>query len=68
MDFDPPFVFSLPDNVERSLQRTVSAAVIKQLRTLSSLGGEAAKYDREKWRAQVSETLHKWSTILTHSF
>jgi hypothetical protein len=52
-DIDAPYIFSLPDNIERSLQRTTSAAVIKQLRALSTVDTEASKYDREKWRAQV---------------
>ncbi len=52
-DTDAPFVFSLPDNIERSLQRTNSAALIKQLRVLGTVDLEASKYDREKWRAQV---------------
>jgi hypothetical protein len=53
MDTDAPYMFTLPDNIERSLQRTSSAAVIKQLRALSVLNVEAAKFDREKWKAQV---------------
>jgi len=52
-DTDSPYIFSLPDNIERSLQRTNSTALIKQLRVLSSSDAEATKYDREKWRAQV---------------
>jgi hypothetical protein len=52
-DTDVPSVFTLPDNIERSLQRTSSAVVIKQLRALSVLNVEAAKFDREKWKAQV---------------
>jgi hypothetical protein len=52
-DTDAPYIFSLPDNIERSLQRTNSTALIKQLRVLSSSDLQAAKYDREKWRAQV---------------
>lgn len=39
-DTDPPFVFSLPDNIERSLQRSSSQAVIKQLRLLSVVDAE----------------------------
>ena len=56
-DVDAPFVFSLPDNIERSLQRSTSAAVINQLRALSTLTSEAKKFDREKWRIQVSVTI-----------
>jgi len=39
-DTDAPFVFSLPDNIERSLQRSSSQAVIKQLRVLSVVDAE----------------------------
>ena len=53
-DTDAPYVFCLPDNIERSLQRVTSSGVIKQLRALSTLDAEASKFDREKWRAQVS--------------
>ena len=52
-DVDAPFVFSLPDNIERSLQRSTSTAVITQLRALSTLASKADKFDREKWRTQV---------------
>lgn len=46
-------MFGLPDNIERSLQRSTSTSVIKQLRALSLLDAAAVKYDREKWRVQV---------------
>lgn len=54
-DIDAPFVFSLPDNIERSLQRSTSSAVIAQLRALSTMTSEVKKFDREKWRTQVRE-------------
>jgi dynein heavy chain 2 len=52
-DTDAPCVFSLPDNIERSLQRTLSTAVISQLRALATFTSEVSKFDREKWRIQV---------------
>ena len=52
-DQDAPYIFNLPDNIERSLQRNLSSALIRSLRILSSHDAEATKYDREKWRAQV---------------
>jgi hypothetical protein len=55
-DADAPYIFSLPDNIERSLQRNNSSQLIKQLRLLSASDSEGNKYDREKWRAQVSVT------------
>jgi hypothetical protein len=54
---DPPYIFNLPDNIERSLQRTNSAMLIRQLRILASSDAEAAKFDREKWRSQVRLSL-----------
>lgn len=63
LDVDAPFVFSLPDNIERSLQRSTSTAVILQLRALSTLTSEADKFDREKWRLQLNPTLELWKTL-----
>ena len=62
-EVDAPFVFSLPDNIERSLQRVTSAAVIRQLRALSTLDAEASKFDREKWRAQLGPVLELWQQL-----
>jgi len=62
-DSDSPFVFGLPDNIERSLQRVTSTAVIKQLRALSALDVEGSKYDREKWRSQLGPVLELWQQL-----
>jgi dynein heavy chain 2 len=62
-DTDTPYVFGLPDNIERSLQRTNSAAVIKQLRALSAVDVEGAKYDREKWRALVRSSYNIFQNL-----
>lgn len=66
-DSDAPYVFCLPDNIERSLQRTSSQAVIKQLRMLSIVDAEGQKYDREKWRIQLNPTLELWQQLLSSS-
>ena len=52
-----PYVFGLPDNIERSLQRTLSAAVLVQLRKLSAVAAESKGFEREKWRAQLGPLL-----------
>jgi hypothetical protein len=52
-DVDSPYIFGLPDNIDRSLQRALSSAVISQLRQLSVTDIETNKYDRERWRSQV---------------
>jgi len=62
-DTDPPSLFCLPDNMERSLQRTTSSNVIKQLRALSAVDVAASKYDREKWRAQLGPILELWQQM-----
>lgn len=62
-DIDAPFVFQLPDNIERSLQRTNSSMLIRQLRLLASGDIQAAKYDREKWRAQLNPILEQWAQL-----
>ena len=64
-DNDAPYVFCLPDNIERSLQRNNSAAVIRQLLTLSSIDVEGSKFDREKWRAQIGPILDLWQQMLS---
>ena len=64
-DSDPPYIFGLPDNIERSLQRVTSAAVIKQLAALSTLDAHASKFDREKWRAQLGPILEMWQQLVS---
>ena len=64
-DSDAPFIFNLPDNIERSLQRSCSQLVIKQLRLLSITDAEGSKYDREKWKAQLNPILEVWSQLYT---
>jgi dynein heavy chain 2 len=66
-DIDAPYVFCLPDNIERSLQRTNSAQLIRQLRVLSSSDAEASKYDREKWRTQLGPVMELWQQLVSSS-
>ncbi|RHY58768.1 hypothetical protein DYB34_000770 [Aphanomyces astaci] len=66
-DHDPPRMFGLPDNIERSVQRTASSAVIAQLRTLTSSEQASSKFDREKWRGLLGPLIENWGK-LTSSF
>lgn len=66
-DIDAPYVFCLPDNIERSLQRTNSAQLIRQLRVLYSSDAEASKYDREKWRSQLGPVMELWQQLVSSS-
>lgn len=62
-DTDAPYFFGLPDNVERSLQRTISSNVIKQLRALSICSDDVFRYDKEKWKAQLTPILELWQQL-----
>lgn len=62
-DADPPSIFGLPDNIERSVQRTASARVIADLRALSVSEGAARAFDRERWRAQLGPLLETWAKL-----
>ena len=62
-DSDAPQTFCLPVNIERSLQRTISTNVIKQLRALSTMDVEVNKYDREKWRHLLGPILDMWKKM-----
>lgn len=64
-DIDPPYIFGLPDNIERSLQRATSSSVIRQLAALSKLNAHAAKFDREVWRAELGPILEMWQQLLS---
>jgi len=46
-DNDAPTLFGLPDNIERSVQRTQSARVSEQLRQLTLSGGIDECFDRD---------------------
>ena len=64
-DSDPPLTFCLPANIDRSLQRTSSAAVIRLLRALSAAkSASSVKYDREKWREKIGPLLDVWSRLV----
>ncbi|TMW62553.1 hypothetical protein Poli38472_005171 [Pythium oligandrum] len=65
-DVDAPGVFGLPDNIERSMQRTLSAEVIAQLKMLSASEEAVEKFDREKWRAQLGPLLESWAKWTTN--
>ncbi|KAF4324411.1 hypothetical protein G195_002224 [Phytophthora kernoviae 00238/432] len=64
-DIDAPAMFGLPDNIERSMQRSLSGQVISQLKALSSSEAEATAFDREKWRAQLGPLLETWGKLTT---
>jgi hypothetical protein len=61
------YYFQLPDNIERSLQRTTSALLLKQLRILMTAELTTQKYDREQWKLQLAPYLEQWQSLLQHN-
>ncbi|OQR98203.1 dynein heavy chain [Achlya hypogyna] len=60
---DPPRLFGLPDNIERSVQRTMSSAVVAQLRTLTSSAQASNKFDRDLWRSVLGPLIENWAKL-----
>ena len=68
-DADTPHLFGLPSNVERSVQRSQSAQVIKQLKKLArsmamySSNSSGTKFNREHWRAELGPIIELWDRL-----
>jgi len=60
---DKPSYFGLPANIERSHQRNVSSQVLGQLKLLMLSLEVAARFDREKWQAELSPILNLWKKL-----
>mgnify|MGYP006893244059 CR=1 FL=1 len=46
---DAPSLFGLPANIDRSVQRFNSAAVILSLKQLAAVSAEELRFDKQKW-------------------
>jgi dynein heavy chain 2 len=62
-DNDAPEVFSLPANIERSIQRSASERLLRQLRMLMAISASASRFDRELWRTRLSPFLETWEKL-----
>ena len=60
---DTPALFGLPNNIEKSLQRTASSRVSDQLRQLYVVGSESLLFDREIWRSKLGPLLEHWQHL-----
>ncbi|KAF2362508.1 ATPase dynein-related AAA domain [Trinorchestia longiramus] len=60
---DQPDHFGLPANIERSRQRMNSSRVIHQLKVLMRSEELVGKFDKEKWRLQLSPVLNSWKKL-----
>jgi dynein heavy chain 2 len=64
-DNDLPNFFGLPDNIERSVQRTASTQLQGSLNTLESSTTAADQFNREEWKKQLGPMLEMWQKICT---
>ena len=64
---DSPSYFGLPENIDRSLQRMDSSAVITKLKILKRADTRAAKFDREVWANELNPILALWKKLNTVS-
>jgi hypothetical protein len=62
---DAPYLFGLPDNIERSLQRVVAAGVVASLKSMRALGTSEGAFSRERWRSQLGPVLDLWEALST---
>ena len=66
-DEDSPSLFGLPANIRRTHQKSTSAATIGQLRRLMRSAEGGAKFERDKWNAELSPILNLWKKLNTGS-
>ena len=60
---DKPSYFGLPENIERSSQRMLSALVISSLRILKRPDVKASKFDKDVWAAELGPILNLWKKL-----
>nr|XP_032832089.1 cytoplasmic dynein 2 heavy chain 1 [Petromyzon marinus]XP_032832097.1 cytoplasmic dynein 2 heavy chain 1 [Petromyzon marinus]XP_032832104.1 cytoplasmic dynein 2 heavy chain 1 [Petromyzon marinus] len=58
-----PRDLGLPDNIERSAQRSVSTQVIGQLKAMMRPASVHTKFDREMWSHELSPVLNLWKKL-----
>ena len=63
-DIDSPKLFGLPLNINRSVQRFNSSAVIKQLKQLSAISQDEIKFDRDQWSEKLGPLWNLWKTMI----
>ena len=64
---DVPATFGLSANIDRSVQRARSAALLATLGAMAVGRDEEAAFDREAWGAALSPLLSGWSQVLQSS-
>lgn len=60
---DLPTVFGLPENIEGTVQKFQSAAVLSQLRKLAVSSSMTSKFNRSVWRQALAPILKLWESL-----
>lgn len=62
-DADAPALFGLPANIDRSVQRFNSSAVVAQLKQLAAVSVEELRFDKAKWTAGLKPLCEMWAAL-----
>jgi dynein heavy chain 2 len=62
-DYDVPSQFGLPANIDRSVQRFNSAAVLASLKQLAAVSAEELRFDKQVWTAKLGPICQLWTTL-----
>lgn len=62
-DQDNPGMFGLPANIDRSVQRFNSQAVINQLKKLAAVSEEELRFDVTKWTKVLGPICQSWQQL-----
>lgn len=62
-EFDAPALFGLPANIDRSVQRFNSSAVVAQLKQLAAVSVEELRFDKAKWTAGLKPICEMWAVL-----
>jgi dynein heavy chain 2 len=66
-ELDPPSMFGLPANIERSLQRAKAERVVAQLLVLSKSAQSSDGFNRAEWKKQLGPLLRVWQVRYSRS-
>lgn len=62
-DFDAPSLFGLPANIDRSVQRFNSNAVLTSLKQLAAVSAEELRFDKAIWTAKLGPICQLWGNL-----
>jgi dynein heavy chain 2 len=60
---DTPALFGLPANIDRSVQRFNSNAVIAALKQLAAVSAEELRFDKQKWTQKLGPLCQLWAGL-----